>query len=302
MEETIALTVDNLHKSFAQHKAVNGVSFSIKKGECVGILGPNGAGKSTTLDICLGKTQYDSGNIHLLGYAIPDDTLNAKQKVGVVPQMDYLDPDFNCIDNLKIYSRYFNQAVSDDTIADLLQFAGLSTRATAKVPTLSGGMKRRLTLARALVNNPEFIFLDEPTTGLDPQARLLIWERLRNLRDTGKTLLLTTHFMDEAERLCDRIYIMDCGKIISHGTPTSLIQQHVEKYVIEIYSDNISSWLNTHSTLFSRHEIFGQMVYCYTDNADPLVHELQLAQLRYISRPASLEDVFLAITGKDLRE
>ncbi len=301
-DASLALSVDKLYKAFGQHEAVRGISFNIKKGECVGILGPNGAGKSTTLDICLGKTRYDNGTINLLGYDIPTQTLDARLLIGVVPQMDYLDPDFNCIDNLKIYSRYFDIAISDETIVDLLEFAGLTARSKAKVPTLSGGMKRRLTLARALVNNPQFIFLDEPTTGLDPQARLLIWERLRNLRADGKTLLLTTHFMEEAERLCDRLYIMDNGKIISEGTPTSLIQNQVEKHVIEIYSDDIGAWLRAHSNLYTRHELFGQMAYCYTNNPDPLIHALQQSQRRYISRPASLEDVFLAITGKDLRE
>ncbi|MCH9705553.1 MAG: ATP-binding cassette domain-containing protein, partial [Proteobacteria bacterium] len=184
-----ALTVDKLYKSYGEIEAVRGASFTINTGECFGILGPNGAGKSTTLQICLAQSKQDSGTIDLLGYTMPEQVLAARQKVGVVPQQDNLDPDFNCIENLTVYAHYFGLQLSAAKINELLEFSGLSTRAHARITTLSGGMQRRLTLARALVNDPEFIFLDEPTTGLDPQARHLIWERLRRLQDTNKTLL-----------------------------------------------------------------------------------------------------------------
>ncbi len=209
------LAVDHLFKSYDGKVAVDGLSFALERGECFGLLGPNGAGKTTTLRCCLGLTAPDSGTIRLLGMPVPARGREARAGVGVVPQFDNLDPDFTVAENLLIYGRYFglDQAALRTRIPELLEFAGLAGKENVGLRTLSGGMKRRLTLARALVNDPELLVLDEPTTGLDPQARHLIWDRLKRLLAAGKTILLTTHFMDEAERLCDRLAIVDGGKL-----------------------------------------------------------------------------------------
>jgi lipooligosaccharide transport system ATP-binding protein len=200
-----ALAACGLHKSYAGTEVVAGLGFRVEPGRCFGLLGPNGAGKTTTLRLCLGLTAPDRGDIRLNGCVIPAEARRARTRVGVVPQFDNLDPDFTASENLLVFGRYFG--LGDDEvrarIPQLLEFAGLGGKADARIATLSGGMKRRLTLARALVNDPDILFLDEPTTGLDPQARHLIWERLKQLKAGGKTLILTTHFMDEAERLCD---------------------------------------------------------------------------------------------------
>jgi lipooligosaccharide transport system ATP-binding protein len=224
----------------------------------------------------------------------------------VLPQLDNLDPDFTVYENLLVYGRYFGQAdaVTRGRIPELLEFSGLSNRASSKIQTLSGGMKRRLSLARALINDPDLIFLDEPTTGLDPQARHLIWERLKQLLNRGKTILLTTHFMDEAERLCRRLSIMDHGRIISTGSPRELISRHIEPEVLEVYGEDVSGWAAEHgSKLSMRAEHACETVFCYTNHAEPLIATLQnRSGLRYLHRPANLEDVFLKLTGRDLRD
>ena len=193
----MALNASELRKTYTGNEVVAGLSFAVQPGTCFGLLGPNGAGKTTTLRLCLGLTGPDSGQIILNGHAIPDDGQQARARIGVVPQFDNLDPDFTCAENLLVFGRYFGipDAEIKTRIPQLLEFASLSSKANARINTLSGGMKRRLTLARALVNNPDIIFLDEPTTGLDPQARHLIWDRLKQLKSAGKTLILTTHFM-----------------------------------------------------------------------------------------------------------
>src|SRR5690606_31909831 len=205
------LSVRALRKSYGERPVVDGVDFDIRPGECFGLLGPNGAGKTTTLKLCLGLIAPDSGSIELMGYEVPRHAREARHNIGVVPQFDNLDPDFTVIENLIVYGRYFGmeEAVIRARIPALLEFAGLASRGDTRIQTLSGGMKRRLTLARALINDPQLVLMDEPTTGLDPQARHVIWERLRQLRLQGKTILLTTHFMEEAERLCTRLVIMD---------------------------------------------------------------------------------------------
>jgi lipooligosaccharide transport system ATP-binding protein len=229
------ISAQNLLKTYGVQRVVDGISLDIARGECYGLLGPNGAGKTTTLRLLLGLIAPNGGRIELLGNAIPECAREARQKIGVVPQMDNLDPDFTVAENLIVYGRYFGMTDSaiEARIPDLLEFANLTNKRDAKVPTLSGGMKRRLTLARALVNDPEVIFLDEPTTGLDPQARHMIWQRLRELTACGKTLVLTTHFMDEAERLCHRLAVMDNGRIISQGSPRELIADNIEPEVGE---------------------------------------------------------------------
>ena len=249
------LVVSALRKSYDGREVVAGLDFELKRGECYGLLGPNGAGKTTTLRCCLGLTAPDSGEITLVGEPVPARAREARMKIGVVPQFDNLDPDFTAAENLLVFGRYFgiDDAAIRARIPRLLDFAGLSSKANAQIRELSGGMKRRLTLARALINDPDLLVLDEPTTGLDPQARHLIWERLQGLLTEGKTILLTTHFMEEAERLCHRLAIMDEGRIISEGTPQALIAEHIPV------------------------------------SPSPL-------------RPSNLEDVFLKLTGHELRD
>lgn len=300
------IRAQNLIKIYAGQRVVDGISLEIKRGECFGLLGPNGAGKTTTLRLLLGLIAPDSGHIELLDQDIPLDARVARMRVGVVPQMDNLDPDFTVTENLMVYGRYFG--MSDEAIRarlpELLEFANLTAKRDAKVPTLSGGMKRRLTLARALVNDPDVIFLDEPTTGLDPQARHLIWQRLRELTARGKTLVLTTHFMDEAERLCHRLAVMDNGRIISQGTPRELIADNIEPEVVEVFGEQAASWAENHAANHTeRFEVSGESVFCYVRNAHPLLLELQQhPELRYVHRPANLEDVFLKLTGREMRE
>lgn len=300
------IKVNNLHKSYAGVGVVNGISLSIRKGECFGLLGPNGAGKTTTLRLLLGLSAPDAGEVTLLGLPVPQAAREARIRVGVVPQMDNLDPDFTVEENLLVYGRYFGMkdAEINARIPMLLDFANLTNKKDAKIPTLSGGMKRRLTLARALVNDPDVIFLDEPTTGLDPQARHLIWQRLRELTQQGKTLLLTTHFMDEAERLCHRLAVLDNGKLISQGSPRELIEQNIEPQVIEIFGEHVAAWAQAKAANFSqRFEISGETVFCYVTDAQALVAHLQTQSgLRYLHRPANLEDVFLRLTGREMRE
>jgi lipooligosaccharide transport system ATP-binding protein len=300
------LRVHQLRKSYGGDEVVAGIDFDLKPGECFGLLGPNGAGKTTTLRLCLGLTEPDSGEITMLGLPVPRQAREARLKIGVVPQTDNLDPDFTVFENLLVYGRYFDlsDAVIRSRIPELLEFAGLGARANARIQALSGGMKRRLTLARALINDPDLIFLDEPSTGLDPQARHLIWERLRRLMNQGKTILLTTHFMDEAERLCHRLAIMDRGRMVTGGAPRALIAQHIEPQVVEVFGDGATSWADAFGRAAAeRCEITGETVFCYTHDADPIVHHLDTQEdLRYLHRPANLEDVFLKLTGRELRD
>ncbi|MEO7726334.1 MAG: ATP-binding cassette domain-containing protein [Burkholderiales bacterium] len=300
------LVTRDLRKSYGTHEVVAGIDLALRPGECFGLLGPNGAGKTTTLRLCLGLTDPDAGTISMFDLPVPRAAREARKRVGVVPQMDNLDPDFTVRENLMVYGRYFGLAARDINarIPALLEFAGLANRADDNIKALSGGMKRRLTLARALVNDPDLIFLDEPTTGLDPQARHLIWQRLRQLAAQGKTVFLTTHFMDEAERLCDRLAIMDHGRIMASGTPRELVAAHIEPQVVEVFGDGAERWAReSGSALCERCEQTGETVFCYARNVEPLLHHLeQRPELRYLHRPANLEDVFLRLTGRDLRD
>ena len=300
------ITVNNLHKSYAGQRVVDNISLCIPRGECYGLLGPNGAGKSTTLRLLLGLTDPDGGSITLLNHAVPSLAREARLRIGVVPQIDNLDPDFTVEENLLVYGRYFGMSDAEirARIPMLLDFANLTAKRDAMVPTLSGGMKRRLSLARALVNDPDIIFLDEPTTGLDPQARHLIWQRLRELTSQGKTLLLTTHFMEEAERLCHRLCILDHGRMIAEDTPQGMIKKNIEPQVVEIFGDQVAVWAHTHAAQFSqRFEVSGETAFCYVSDAQPLLAHLQShAELRYLHRPANLEDVFIKLTGREMRE
>jgi lipooligosaccharide transport system ATP-binding protein len=304
--DTFALRIEGLHKRYNGRPIVQDLSFFLRRGECYGLLGPNGAGKTTTLRTLLGLTPFDRGRIDVLGHPVPAQARIARMGVGVVPQMDNLDPDFTVAENLLVFGRYFGlrDAQIRARIPALLEFAALTAKAQARITELSGGMKRRLTLARAMINDPQLIVMDEPTTGLDPQARHLIWERLKALLARGKTILLTTHFMDEAERLCDRLGVLDQGRMIAEGTPRALIAQHVEPQVVEVYGDALQAWLDRHrATLAARVEVSGETAFCYTSDAEPIVRTLRdTPGLRYLHRPANLEDLFLRLTGRDMRE
>jgi len=256
--------------------------------------------------MCLGLSTADSGSISVFGLPMPEETLAIKARLGVVSQFDSLDPDFTCSENLMVYGRYFGMASADiqARIPSLLSFAALTHKADAKPGELSGGMKRRLSLARALINDPQLLLLDEPTTGLDPQARHLMWERLQQLLQQGKSILLTTHFMDEAERLCDRLLVLDHGRKIAEGKPRDLIQEHLEPDVVEVFGGDpkhiASSAARSHA---KRVEVSGDTVFFYTDTATPLLQALGTTPgLRTLHRPANLEDLFLKLTGRQIRE
>jgi lipooligosaccharide transport system ATP-binding protein len=302
----VVLAVSGLRKSYGDNEVLRGLDFQIRRGECFGLLGPNGAGKTTTLRCCLGLIDSDAGTITMVGEPVPKAARRARIRVGVVPQMDNLDPDFTVVENLNIYGRYFGlrDAVLQQRIPRLLEFAGLAARGGASIRTLSGGMKRRLTLARALVNDPELLILDEPTTGLDPQARHLIWDGLRQLLTQGKTILLTTHFMDEAERLCSRLAVIDHGRMIACDAPRALIAAHVEPEVIEVYGDEARAWAAVRGrALADRMELAGETAFCYARNAAPLLADLAGATgVRYLHRPANVEDLFIKLTGRELRD
>ena len=303
-----ALSVDTLRKTYGGTEVVAGLSFAVEAGRCFGLLGPNGAGKTTTLRLCLGLTAPDSGAVSLNGYTIPADAQKARARVGVVPQFDNLDPDFTCAENLLVFGRYFGMqdAAIRARIPELLEFASLSSKADARISSLSGGMKRRLTLARALVNDPDIVFLDEPTTGLDPQARHLIWDRLKQLKSASKTLILTTHFMDEAERLCDSLIVIDHGRLIAEGSPRQLIAEHIEPQVVEAYDEaggDLPAFVEAHRQLAGRVETSGETAFFYCSDPRPLLARLAEAPgLRYVHRASNLEDVFIKLTGRELRD
>ncbi len=306
-------SIQGLTKNYGNTTVVDNLSFDIKPGECLGVIGPNGAGKTTTIRMCLGLTAPDAGSIsYFSGKAnnavlqMPRDALAIKEQLGIVSQFDSLDPDFSCAENLLVFGRYFGMkdAVIKERIPKLLEFAALTSKANAKLSELSGGMKRRLSLARALVNDPQLLLLDEPTTGLDPQARHLMWERLQRLVQQGKSILLTTHFMDEAERLCNRLLVLDHGKKMTEGTPRQLIADNLEPDVVEVYGTGALELMNSPlKALASRVEVSGETVFFYTQNSKSLLDALaSYPHLRTLHRPANLEDLFLKLTGRQIRE
>lgn len=302
----VLFSARHLSKHYGSAKVVDDLSFDIAAGECLGVIGPNGAGKTTTIRMCLGLTVPDAGSITALGLEMPRDALAIKAQLGVVTQFDTLDPDFSCAENLLVYGRYFGMKTAQirERIPALLDFASLAHKAHAKPGELSGGMRRRLSLARALVNDPRLLLLDEPTTGLDPQARHLMWERLQLLLQQGKSILLTTHFMDEAERLCSRLVVLDHGKKIAEGAPRDLIRQHLEPDVVEVYGAGALTLVDKPlKALAARVEVSGETVFFYTQDAEPLLRALAaFPQLRTLHRPANLEDLFLKLTGRQIRE
>jgi lipooligosaccharide transport system ATP-binding protein len=296
---TPVIEVAGLEKRYGDVHAVRGVSFSIMPGTCVGLLGPNGAGKTTTMRMIMALTRPSGGQLRLFGQ--PPETLgrSLRERIGLVPQEDNLDPDLTVRQNLDVYGRYFGipPAIVAERVPKLLEFMQLSERGDAKVMQLSGGLKRRLVIARALIAAPSLVVLDEPTTGLDPQARVLIWRRLLDLKREGKTLLLTTHYMDEAQRLCDRIVIIDGGKVLDEGTPQELIDRHVRGHVFEIAKPLPPGFVQDG---LESNDI-GEAVLYYA--ADPLEVQRRLPPTAtYLQRAANLEDVFLRLTGHRLRE
>jgi lipooligosaccharide transport system ATP-binding protein len=301
------LDARDLTKRYGEATVVDRLSFRIEPGECLGVIGPNGAGKTTTLRMCLGLTEPDGGEIRALGLRMPRDALAIKSQLGVVSQFDSLDPDFSCAENLLVYGRYFGlpEGRVRARIPQLLEFAALTHKGEAKPGELSGGMRRRLSLARALVNDPRLLLLDEPTTGLDPQARHLMWERLQLLLQQGKSILLTTHFMDEAERLCHRLLVLDHGRKIAEGRPRDLIAEHLEPDVVEAYGNGALGLADSPlKSLARRTEVSGETVFFYTQDARPLLETLgrDHPKLRTLHRPANLEDLFLKLTGRQIRE
>lgn len=305
---TCLFEAHHLVKRYGSTTVVDDLSFDIAPGECLGIIGPNGAGKTTTIRMCLGQTVPDTGEVRTLGLSMPQDAQAIKAKLGVVSQFDTLDPDFSCAENLIVFGSYFglSRRTMQVRVEALLDFAALGHKAHAKPGELSGGMRRRLSLARALVNDPQLLLLDEPTTGLDPQARHLMWERLQQLLKQGKSILLTTHFMDEAERLCDRLLVIDHGRAIATGKPRDLIAQHLEPDVVEVFGSGHASVLALATSpladLAQRVETSGETLFFYTHDAQPLLAQLATrSDVRTLHRPANLEDLFLKLTGRQIR-
>jgi len=295
-----------LTKRYGKIVALRGVDLRVGSGECVGIVGPNGAGKTTLLNIISGRTEPTSGTLLVFGKDISDARSMIKERVGCVPQENNLDPELTVKENLELYARYFgmNSRVARHRAQELLRFVDLDDKKDAKIHELSGGMKRRLVIARSLVNDPELVVLDEPTTGLDPQARLNVWEKIRELKSEGRTLLLATHYMEEASRLCDRVAIFDEGRVVAQGEPSSLVTQYVGKWVMEI-RDTAEPNLDAARAEVGvrRVQRIGRSVYIYADDPNMLLGMLP-EELRnsnsYLIRPANLEDVFLFVTGKGL--
>ena len=294
----------DLKKNFGDVMAVDSVTFAVKKGEVFGFLGPNGAGKTSTMKIIACVSPRTSGSISVFGRDPDISPAEIKQRLGVVPQETNLDPDFTSFGNLFTYARYFDipPDVAHQKADELLEFVQLQEKRDVTVEKLSGGMKRRLILARALVNNPDLLILDEPTIGLDPQARHLIWERLKLLQAQGNTIILTTHYLDEAARLCDRLVIMDNGKILVEGTPSDLVKTYVGNEVLEVEkTDEVLSFLAGKNIPF---EVIGDSVQIASDSSREVARSLfdQCSPHKVLTRPATLEDVFLKLTGRKLRE
>ncbi len=294
-----------LKKIFTDVMAVDGISFQVNQGECFGILGPNGAGKTTTVRMVYGFSPKTAGTLKVFGLDIEQEWRSIKARIGVCTQENSLDPDLTVEQNLHVFARYFNipSKTAREKSQQLLTFISLDHRRAARVPELSGGMMRRLVLARALLNDPDLLILDEPTTGLDPQARHQIWQRLEELKAGGLTILLTTHYMDEASRLCDRLVIMDHGRILVAGRPADLIREHVGHNVIEV--DDPCEELRTFvKTLNIESEDLGHRLIIYGQGRDELFHEIgnKFCKEGCLLRMATLEDVFLRMTGRELRE
>jgi lipooligosaccharide transport system ATP-binding protein len=304
----VAIVAKNLIKKFGNFTAVNNISFTINKGECFGFLGPNGAGKTTTIRMITCTSPKTAGILKVFNLDVDKDARQIKSILGVVPQENNLDPDFTCFENLIVYSRYFgiSKKIAKEKAKKLLKFIDLEKRANTIIEHLSTGMKRRLVIARALLNNPQILVLDEPTTGLDPQARHLIWSKIRELKSKGLTVLLTTHYMDEAAQLCDRLVIMDNGRIIAEGTPTQLVSQYAGREVIEISMPpaDLHFAMEYMHKIGVKYEQFDGRMCIFTEDSNILYQELA-SKFKLTSctiRMANLEDVFLKLTGRKLRD
>ncbi|MEO3769661.1 ABC transporter ATP-binding protein [Micromonospora sp. B9E7] len=296
-----------LVKRFGDFTAVDGIDVEVRSGEAFGFLGPNGAGKSSTMRMVGCTSPPSAGELRILDLDPVADGPAIRARLGVCPQLDNLDPELTVRENLTVYARYFgiSRRAARERADELLDFVQLTERADSKVEPLSGGMKRRLTIARALVNDPEIVLLDEPTTGLDPQARHLVWERLFRLKQQGVTLVLTTHYMDEAEQLCDRLVVMDGGRIVAEGSPRALIEQHSTREVVELRfaAESQEPFAGKLDGLGERVEVLPDRVLLYVPDGDAAVAEvaaLGLNPANVLVRRSGLEDVFLHLTGRTL--
>ncbi|GHG49025.1 ABC transporter [Sinomonas cellulolyticus] len=301
------ISAQDLVKAYGDFHAVDGISFDVPAGESFGLLGPNGAGKSTTMRMIGGVTQRTSGRLQIMGLDPEKQGPEVRAHLGVVPQQDNLDEELRVRDNLIVYGRYFGlpMAYLQQRADELLAFAQLEEKAGAKVDSLSGGMKRRLTIARSLVNEPKILLLDEPTTGLDPQARHVLWDRLFRLKEQGVTLVLTTHYMDEAEQLCDRLIVVDKGRIMAEGSPAALIREHSSREVLEVRfgAERNAAVVGQLHGVGERIEALPDRVLVYAENGDDALEQIRSRGLHPITslvRRASLEDVFLRLTGRSL--
>ena len=296
-----------LKKSYANFEAVKGVDFEVYRRECFGFLGPNGAGKTTTMKMIYGAAIPTGGELRVAGLDVRRHEREVKRRIGVVPQENNLDEDLKVKENLLVYGRYFDlpRKLVRQRAEELLDFVQLSERTGAKVEHLSGGMKRRLLIARALINDPDLVVLDEPTTGLDPQARHLVWDKLRELTSKGKTLILTTHYMDEAAQLCDRVCIMEGGRFIAEGAPRSLIEKHVSPEVLELRAepDTLEKLVPLVEGVSDGTDRLGGALLVHTSDSDAVTRRIKesgVAVENTLHRRATLEDVFLKLTGRSL--
>ena len=303
------ISARGLTKKFGDFTAVDGIDFDVAKGESFGLLGPNGAGKSTTMRIIAATSRRTSGTISILGRDPEEHGPQVRAHLGVVPQQDNLDTELTVTENLYIYGRYFglSKKFVNKKVEELLAFAQLEEKKDVKVEALSGGMKRRLTIARALVSEPDILMLDEPTTGLDPQARHILWDRLFRLKEDGVTLIITTHFMDEAEQLCDRLVVMDKGKIMAEGSPAELIKQYATREVLEVRfgSDRNKEVAPILRQMCDRIEELPDRILLYVEDGESLLEAITAKKLHpntSLVRRSSLEDVFLRLTGRSLIE
>lgn len=301
------ISAENLTKTYGDVAAVDGISFTVQAGESFGLLGPNGAGKSTTMKMIGGVTRRSAGRLTIMGLDPDTHGPEVRAHLGVVPQQDNLDEELRARDNLLVYGRYFGLPMSylRPKADELLEFAQLTDKARSKVDALSGGMKRRLTIARSLINEPQILLLDEPTTGLDPQARHILWDRLFRLKEQGVTLILTTHYMDEAEQLCDRLIVVDKGRIMAEGSPAQLIRGHSTREVVELRfgSERNAAIASRLEGIGERLEVLPDRVLMYAHDGESALEQVSARGLRPLTslvRRSSLEDVFLRLTGRSL--
>jgi lipooligosaccharide transport system ATP-binding protein len=301
------ISAHNLTKTYGELTAVDHISFQVPAGESFGLLGPNGAGKSTTMKMIGGVSQRTSGTLDIMGLDPESHGPEVRAHLGVVPQQDNLDEELKVRENLIVYGRYFGLPLSylRPKADELLEFAQLTDKANSKVDALSGGMKRRLTIARSLINEPRILLLDEPTTGLDPQARHILWDRLFRLKESGVTLILTTHYMDEAEQLCDRLIVVDKGKIMAEGSPANLIREHSSREVLELrFGSERNATIGVElEGIGERMETLPDRVLIYANDGEAALEQVSSRGLRPLTslvRRSSLEDVFLRLTGRSL--